>query len=318
MSGVRRVPAVLVAALLVAGCAATDAGTEAGTAAPGDAATDDASDDASAVASTPDEAPEEPSEPDPAPEPAPEPEPEPEPAYAPPADWEERAVAAADVARRSVVAIGWRPPTEVLRRMEAGWLIDPTTVATSPDVVCDAQRGTDLRVRTFAGEFRTATIVALPDTCGRGDVGVALLRLDRPVEAPTWRPRGTTPLEVGEPLLAIGHANTAAAIGGWLVLAGPVVHATDDVVWADIAAPVRYQRINEFFGGGSSGAAVIDLDGALVTILCCEIEWGPQVNLRRSERAEPLLRRRVTLDEPYFVGGPSPAALAAALSSSPG
>ena len=317
MSGVRRLPAVLLAAALIAGCAASDAGSEVGTAEPGDAATA-ATDVAPAPEVAPDEAPGPAPKPEPAPEAEPEPEPEPEPAYVPPSDWQERALAAADVARRSVVAIGWRPPTDVLRRMEAGWLVGPTTVATSPDVACDAQQGTGLRVRTFAGEFRTATVLTPPASCGRGDVGVALLRLDRPVEAPAWTLRRTTPLEVGEPLLAIGHANTAAAIGAWLVLAGPVVHATGDVVWADIAAPVRYQRINEFFGGGSSGAAVIDLDGALVTILCCEIEWGRQVSLRRSALAEPLLRRRVTLDEPYFVGGPSPAELAAALSGAAG
>lgn len=310
-----RVSSLVVAALLVVGCAASDTGVDAGSADP-EAAGDETAGDADASTAT---QPDGESESDAASEAGPEaaPEPEPEPAYAPPADWPERALASADVARRSVVAIGWKPPTEVLRRMEAGWIVSPTIIATSPEVACDAQQGTGLRVRTFAGEFRNASIVRMPDACGRGDIGVALLRLDRPVEAPPWTTRDGTTLEVGEPLIAIGHSNTALAIGGWLVLAGPVVHTTPGEVWADIAAPVRYQRINEFFGGGSAGAAVIDLNGALVTILCCERDWGPQINLRRSDLAEPLLRRRVTLDEPYFVGGPSPAALDAALAALP-
>ena len=243
------------------------------------------------------------------PVPEPEPEPEPEPAYAPPDDWLERGLASAEVARRAVVAVGWRPPSVALRRLEAGWLVAPDMVATSPAVACDALQGTGLRVRTFAGEFRSATVVEEPTDCGGWEPGIALLRLDRPVDAPDWRLRDASALEVGEPLLAIGHANSATAIGGWLVLAGPVVRANDSVVWADIGAPVNYTRVNEFFGGGSAGAALIDIDGALVSILCCEQDWGPQVTLRGSRLAEPLLRRRVVLDEPYFVGGLAPAAL---------
>ncbi len=40
-------------------------------------------------------------------------------------------------------------------------------------------------------------------------------------------------------------------------------------------------------------------------MLCCERDWGPPLGLRRSPVAEPLLRSRPTLDEPYFVGGMS-------------
>ena len=244
---------------------------------------------------------------------APQPEPEPEPAYTPPPDWQERALEAAEQARQAVVAIGWNPPTIVLRRIEAGWLVAPDLVVTSPDVACEAREGQDLRIRTFDGQFRTATVETIEGPCSTWEPGVALLRLASAVDAPVLSVRTPAPLTVGEPLLAIGHSNQSAAIGGWLVLAGPVVEETSRWVWTDIGATVNYRRVGEFFGGGFAGAPVIDLDGEVVTVLCCEQDWGPRVDFRRSPLADPVLRRRLTIDESYFTGGMDTASLAAAL-----
>jgi hypothetical protein len=277
----RRASVVLALALLVVGCAsdADDAVSDAGV---GDE-----------VASVP------------APAPPPSaPEPEPEPTYEPPDDWAERGLASAGVAREAVVAVGWRPGPSamVVRRIETGWLITPDLVVTSNVVACDAQEGSELRVRTIGGAIRPASVLEVIGGCGQSQGGIGLLRLDRPVDAPTLTLRDE-PVEVGEPLLAIGHANMAATLGGWMVLAGPMVQTVGGYLWADIVAPVRYQRTDEFFGGGSDGALVIDIDGRVVTVLCCERDWGPQLHINNSPVADPLLRSALTIDEPYFVGG---------------
>ena len=285
--------AALLAALVVTACS-------------GGAA--DAPDGASAAPTPPSSTP-----PAATPSPAPTPDPDPEPAYTPPEDWQEQALAAADTVRAGVVAIGWRPPTDVIRRLESGWLFAPDVVVTSPDVACEARQGSGLRVRTIDGQFRDAAVEEILGTCDPWEPGIALLRLSSPIDAPTLRLRDSEPLQVGEPLLAIGHSNWSAAVGGWLVLAGPVVTTDPQQVWADIGAPVNYRRDNEYFGGGSGGAPLIDLDGAIVTTLCCERDWGDRLNLRGSPRAEPLLRRRIALDEQFYVGGLSTARLATAL-----
>ncbi len=237
--------------------------------------------------------------------------PEPEPAYGPPADWADRALASAEVARRAVVAVGWRPgpPAGAERRLESGWLVAPDLVVTSHEVACQAREGSGLRVRAIDGTRRSASVLEVIGGCETWQPGVGLLRLDGPVDAPTLTLRDSVPLQVGEPLIAIGHSNTSAVLGGWLVLAGPVVESDESWVWADIGAPVRLWRIDEYFGGGFAGGLVLDIDGQVVSVLCCERDWGPQLNIRRSPVAEPLLRSRLTLDEPYFVGGMSTEAL---------
>lgn len=301
----RRLTGLLAAVVLLAGCGADPEG--AGAPSDEDAGADVQGEGAAETDDAP-AAPSPPSTPSPQ-----EPEPEPEPAYEPPADWQERALIAADAARRSVVAVGWRPPTQVLRRLESGWLVAPDLVVTSPDVACEAQQGADLRIRTFDGQFRNATVEAIEGTCTTWEAGVALLRLATPVDAPTLNVRTPSPLTVGEPLLAIGHSNQSAAVGGWLVLAGPVVEQTDVWVWTDIGATVDYRRTGEFFGGGFGGAPVVDLNGEVVTALCCERDWGPSIDFRRTPLADPVLRRRLAIDEPYFTGGMDTAALRAAI-----
>jgi hypothetical protein len=236
-------------------------------------------------------------------------------AYAPPADWIDRALASAEVARTAVVAVGWRPgpPAIVMRRLETGWLVAPDVVVTSHVVACEAQQGSDLRVRTIDGTLRRASVAEIIGGCEPWESGLGLLRLDRPVDAPTLTLRDGDALEVGEPLLAIGHSNTSAVIGGWLVLAGPMVESDAQWLWVDIGAPVNLGRIDEFFGGGFAGAPVVDIDGRIVSVLCCERDWGPQLDLRRSPVADPVLRSRLTVDAPYFVGGMSTSALRDAL-----
>lgn len=296
-SAARRWVTVLAgAALLVSACGSAD-----------EDATGAADDSARATTEQP--------SPAPPPPPPPPPAPEQEPAYAPPSDWQERALATAETARAAVVAVGWRPPTMVIRRLEAGWLIAPDLVVTSADVACEAQLGTGLRVRTFDGEFREATVEEVTGPCDPWEPGIAVLRLARPVDAPTLRIAEPRVLDVGEPVLAIGHSNWSAAVGGWLVLAGPVVEQDARWIWTDIGATVNYRRTGEFFGGGSSGAPVIDLDGDVITVLCCERDWGPQISLFDTPRSEPLLRRRLIIDEPYFVGGMPTATLRSALTA---
>jgi hypothetical protein len=280
----RRVTSVALAlALLAVGCATDEDGAE------GEAGAE--------IVSLPAPAP-------PPSAPEPQPEPEPEPRYEPPDDWAERGLASAGTAREAVVAVGWRPapPAMVVRRIETGWLITPDLVVTSNVVACDAQAGSELRVRTIRGTIRQASVLEVIGGCEQWEGGIGLLRLDRPVDAPTLTLR-EEPVEIGEPLLAIGHANMAATLGGWFVLAGPMVETTGRLLWADIVAPVRYQRTDEFFGGGSDGALVIDIDGRVVTVLCCERDWGPQLHINNSPVADPLLRSALTIDEPYFVGG---------------
>jgi hypothetical protein len=228
--------------------------------------------------------------------------PEPPPGYSPPDDWYERALESADAARRAVVAIGWDPPGVLLRRIEAGWLIAPDLVITSDAVACDVREGRDLRVRTFDGTIVSATVEEIVGSCGGWEPGVARIRLSRAVDAPTLRLRPAGAPEAGEPLMAIGHANHAAAVGGWLVMVGPMAETQGDLLLADIGAPVIRWRFDEWFGGGSNGAPVIDLAGDVVAVLCCERDWGPQ--LRYDDAfAEPVLRRRLTIDGRYHVAG---------------
>lgn len=240
--------------------------------------------------------------PAPAPAPPPEPEPEPEPRYTPPDDWYDRALASADEARRAVVAIGWDPPGPLRRRIEAGWLAGPDLVVTSNTVACEAQEGTDLRVRTFQGTILRATIERIVGPCDEGSPGLAHIRLSRSVDAPTLALRAGPAPEAGEPLLAIGHANHAAAVGGWLVMAGPMVQTQNDLLLVDVGAPVTLWSFDMWFGGGSNGAPVIDLDGEVVAVLCCERRWGPQLRYD-DPLAEPVLRTRITVDQRSFSGG---------------
>jgi len=160
---------VVLTAVVLAGCAS---GTDGAT-------------DAPAAADTPAAS-------SPAPPPPPPAPPEPEPAYAPPADWAERALASAETARGAVVAIGWRPgpPTMVMRRLETGWLVASDLVVTSHMVACEARSGTELRVRTIDGTLRRASVAEVIGGCGGWETAVGLLRLDRPVDAPTLTLRG--------------------------------------------------------------------------------------------------------------------------------
>jgi len=219
-----------------------------------------------------------------------------------PDDWQATALAAADRARRSVVAIGWEPPRIVNRRLETGWLISPDLVVTSNVVACDAQRGVDLSVRTFDGAIRDATIEAIINGCDAAARGAALLRLREPVADPPLTLRTVGPPAIGEPLMAIGHANFAPVFGGWLVAVGPVVTSDPDVTWADIGVSVDWQRIDEFFGGGANGAPLVDLDGNVAALLCCERNWAPPIT-HDSPVAEARLRERLVIDAPFFVGG---------------
>lgn len=225
-----------------------------------------------------------------------------------PADWEERALASAESARRAVVAIGWDPPSIVNRRLETGWLLASDLVVTSNSVACDARRGSDLQVRTFDGAVRDAHVEEIVNGCGTNAPGAALVRLATPVDAPTLTLRTKGPLAVGEPLMAIGHANYAAQLGGWLVTVGPVVIAGDEAVWADIGMSVDWRRIDEFFGGGANGAPLIDLDGEVAGLLCCERDWAPPVALD-GPLAEPRLRTNLMIDAPVYIGGLSAASL---------
>ena len=227
---------------------------------------------------------------------------EPEPTYTPPADWMERALAAAERARQGVVAIGWNPPGPLDARLEAGWLVAPDLVVTSNIVACEAREGTRLRVRTFGGDVVGASIEVEVGGCSGWEPGLALLRLERAVADPTLTLRTAGAPEVGEPLLAIGHANHARVLGGWLVAVGPMVGTEGAELFADIAVPVQLMRLDEWFGGGANGAPLVDLAGDVVAVLCCERDWGPQ--LRYDDAfAEPLLRRRLVLDSRYHVVG---------------
>lgn len=242
---------------------------------------------------------------------------EPQPGYSPPDDWYERALESAEAARRAVVAIGWDPPGELRRRIEAGWLIAPDLVITSDVVACEVRKGRDLRVRTFDGTIVAAAIEEVVGTCDGFTPGIAHLRLSRAVDEPTLQLRSGAAPVIGEPLMAIGHANHAAAVGGWLVMVGPLAQASGDVLVADIGAPVAQWRFDMWFGGGSNGAPLIDLDGDVVAVLCCERDWGP--HLRYSDAfAEPVLRRRLTLDERYHVAGLAGDALRRAVERSVG
>ena len=233
--------------------------------------------------------------------------------YSPPPDWEQRALDVADRARQAVVAIGWDPPGPLNRRLEAGWLIASDLVVTSNSVACEAQEGKNLRVRTFSGAFVRATIKESVGPCGQWGSGVALLRLAKEVQDPSLKLRGGGEPEVGEPLIVIGHANHAAALGGWLVAVGPMIGVEGDTLLVDIGVSVNAMRLDEWFGGGSNGAPLIDLNGEVVSVLCCEREWGPQLEYD-DPISEPLLRRRIVLDERYFIAGLWGDALRSALS----
>lgn len=235
-------------------------------------------------------------------------EPTPDTTFHLPDDWQEQALAAANSARRAVVAIGWEPPTIVNRRLETGWLLTNELVVTSNVVACDVQRGENLKIKTFDGTIRDASVEEIVNGCGSGARGIALLRLDAPVDAPTLALRTGEPPVVGEPLLAIGHANFATTLGGWLVAVGPVVISDPDVMWADIGMAVDWRRTGEFFGGGANGAPLVDLEGNVAAVLCCERDWAPPIGAA-GPIASSRLRTRIVLDAPYFVGGVSAEAL---------
>jgi S1-C subfamily serine protease len=238
----------------------------------------------------------------PAEEPAAEP-----PAPAPyPDDWYDRALAVAEAARPAVVAIGWTPEELPMGRLETGFLVSPDLVVTSA-VVGQAGESNRLQVRLIDGTFRDASVL---HRSGEQWMGVALLQLDSPVDAPTLELAEDTDLVLGAPLLAIGHPNVAYAEGGWLVTVGPVTSANRSEVWADIVAPATGDG---FFDGGSSGAPLINLDGRVVGLVCCNREWGPAPTYETAFVSEVLLRRHIVHDLREWHGGPSAAAIRAQL-----
>lgn len=228
-------------------------------------------------------------------------------------DWRTIALKNLQNTRQAVVAIGWEPapPAQVNRRLEAGWIASPDTIITSSTVACEAARGKNLTVRTLDGRTVAAEVSPGPDNCMPWSEGIGILKLSEQLHGIPQLPIRDSPLKPGEPLLAIGHANASAKLGGWLVLAGPHIAQEGHLVWADIGAPINHLRIDEFFGGGYNGAPVTDIHGAIVTILCCERDWAGQLNIVHSPLADPRLRSALTLDEPYFVGGPDPGTLRA-------
>jgi S1-C subfamily serine protease len=250
---------------------------------------------------------------DPAPAAAPAPAVEPDatpaeqPAPAPyPDDWYDQALAAAEAARPAVVAIGWTPPELQMGRLETGFLVSSTLVVTSA-AVGQAGESNRLKVRLIDGTFRDATVL---HRSGEQWMGVALLELDSPVDAPTLELADDTALERGAPLLAIGHPNIAYAAGGWLVTVGPVTSISPGEVWADIVAPATGDG---FFEGGSSGAPLIDLDGQVVGLVCCSREWGPAPTYETAFVSEVLLRRHIVHDLREWHGGPSAQTIRSAL-----
>lgn len=209
-------------------------------------------------------------EPEAPPEPeAVEDEPAPEPAVDAPADdgaWRAAAETVAERARPAVVAVlkadhDWPAAT--------GFLVADDLVVTERDVVVFDGQTLPLMVRTFDGR----NIAAQPIWTADGQ-GAALLQLAEPAE-------GIEPLELGsarelafqQTLVTIGHPQLGEQTGGWQVFAGSFHQRQDIVAWAHL--PGQFGNDNGY-RDGMVGSPILDLDGNVVALMCCEKVFSQQ------------------------------------------
>lgn len=205
-------------------------------------------------------------------------------------------------ARRSVVAVGWEPEGPVRRRLESGWLASSDTVVTSHKVACDAMSGRNLQVRTLDGDLLRGVVEHIDRPCGRGGAGLGIIRIERRVDATALKVSAGEGPKAGEALVAVGHANSAAALGGWLAVVGPMVHREGDMLLVDLGVPVVLETFDMWFGGGYNGAPVLNLAGEVVAVLCCERPSGPQLRYY-DPPAAPDIHRHLVLDHRYIAEG---------------
>lgn len=212
--------------------------------------------------------------------------------------WAEQALATLTEARGSVVAVAsaehpdWPPLT--------GFVVGERHLISAHPAPRPAP-GDPLPqrlVRTLDGEPQLATEVA-----GWPEWDVALLEVEQPLEVPALPLGDETALSPGDPLLQIGHPSVQARSGAWITSVGSFVAAERGLLRGEMSS-----------SAGSSGAPILDLDGAVVGVATMGFDLGPSGNaLDELAVAELALRSSVPIHLEGTSGGVGGVRLAALL-----
>ena len=153
-----------------------------------------------------------------------------------------------------------------------GWLIAPRYVATaahnvSEEVgnsgVCEKKDRT-VHVHTFDGDTIDAEVVWFDKICGLSSTDLALLRLEREIDAVPMKIADRRPGR-NEMLMAMGYAPGATrGLGGWTVTAGPALELGSGQTIPGLPVDSVYQWVPT--AGGMSGGPIFNRRGEVVSI----------------------------------------------------
>ncbi len=167
---------------------------------------------------------------------------------------------------RSVFEIETRKGDSLTGSVGSGWLAAPKYVITAAHVV-DGTPGERILIRTFEGEIIEAVEVVYRDNKEIAGTDLALLKLEREIDAVPLKIAEKTP-ERNEFLMGMGTPAILRGLGGWTVSAGPALE------------PERGYRGGERihhavpFSGGMSGGPIFNRDGEVVSLVSAA-QCGP-------------------------------------------
>ena len=185
-----------------------------------------------------------------------------------------------DLARkvsRSVFELEFRTKNSDLPAgIGSGWLIAPRYVVTAAHAVaerrrCDAttmyeEREKDViaRVHTFDGDTIDAEVVWFDKKCYAIDTDLALLKLEREINAVPMKIADRRPGR-NEMLMAMGYGSTSRGLGAWTVTSGPALELRS----GDHAFGMSGRRVHQWVptASGMSGGPVFNREGEVVSIV---------------------------------------------------
>jgi S1-C subfamily serine protease len=138
-----------------------------------------------------------------------------------------------------------------------GWLVEPDVIATNDHVIDFEGLDAEITIRTIDGEVMTGELIITdPD----GDV--AFVSLPRALDAPLFTV-SREQVSRGEPVIAVGHPSL---IGNWETVAGVVASVGDEYWITDENRKLVDVLTTMPTSAGSSGSAIMRMDGAVVAI----------------------------------------------------